>query len=415
MILCAVSDLEPGMEVGGSVPHPRRPQTELLRPGVTLDSRMIRYLHRLGVNELWVHHEATDDLDPAVAANLSQARLAVYGQLKTDLGRLSRATISTSQVQVYRQAVTGLVFELISSGKYAHLSHALLADPTHVFTHSANVAYLSVLVGLELEAYVMKQRQRLAPEHARDVVPLGLGAMLHDIGKLGLKEAVRRHHEIRPEPNGQEVLEAYHDHTLRGYRKLRETRLPATARQVVLNHHQRFDGSGWPDQAASVGRDLSEPQRATGIHIFSRIVAAANVLDNLLYDASGRKRPTVEALSEFHGSRFEGWFDPMVRDLMIRRIPPFPIGSLVRLSNDEQAVVTAPSFHQPCQPTVRLIDGRCGDDPGEHPVIDLAQEEGLFITEGAGRRVERHLFELPDPPPRRQARDDESTPRKKTA
>ena len=63
MLLCNVTSLEPGMEVGGSVPHPRRTATELLRPGVTLDTRMINYLRRAGVSEVWVRHDATADLD----------------------------------------------------------------------------------------------------------------------------------------------------------------------------------------------------------------------------------------------------------------------------------------------------------------------------------------------------------------
>ena len=78
MLLCNVNTLEPGMEVGGSIPHPRRTSTELLRPGVTLDSRMINNLRRLGVSEVWIRHDATADLDAAVASNLSAARLHVF-------------------------------------------------------------------------------------------------------------------------------------------------------------------------------------------------------------------------------------------------------------------------------------------------------------------------------------------------
>ena len=208
MLLCGISDLEPGMKVGATVIHPRRPALNLLRPGVDLDAEMIRHLARLGVSELWVHHDATSDLDAAVAPKLSKMQTAVYLQLKGDIAQLARVTVSTAQIQSYRRTISELVLELTANGKYARLSRQLLDDPGDLFTHSTNVAFLSTLVGLELQTYVIRQRPRLPSQHARDIVPLGLGAMLHDIGKTGISPEARRHHEIHPEPDDPEALDA---------------------------------------------------------------------------------------------------------------------------------------------------------------------------------------------------------------
>ncbi len=396
MLLCNVASLEPGMEVGGSIPHPRRPSTELLRPGVTLDARMINNLRRLGVSEVWVRHDATADLDVAVAPNLAAARMVVFNQLKKDFSRLSVSSLSGAQLQLYRQTITDLVFELLSSGKYAHLSHQLLADPSHVFTHCANVAFLSVLVGLEMETYLVDQRPQLAPEHARDVVPLGLGAMLHDIGKTGMEQGPRQHHEIHTPPDDPEALETYRDHVFSGRAMLDVSRFPATARHAVLNHHQRFDGTGWPDQALSTRGRRHGPQQSMDIHIFCRIIAAANVLDNLLNDSNHHNYPTVAALGDFNSERFDGWFDPVVRYLMIRRLPPFPIGSLVLLSNSRKAVIVALNFRQPCRPVVRILDEACRNENGELPVLDLDTDHHVHILEAAGQRVDQYLFDLPN-------------------
>ncbi len=396
MLLCNVNTLEPGMEVGGSIPHPRRTSTELLRPGVTLDSRMINYLRRLGVSEVWIRHDATADLDAAVASNLSSARLSVFNGLKKDFSRISVSSVSGAQLQTYRQSVTDLVFELISSGQYAHLSHQLLADPSQVFTHCANVAFLSLLVGLEMETYLVSQRPQLAPEHARDVVPLGLGAMLHDIGKVGTTQEARQHHEIHAPPDDPETLETYRQHVHTGRQLLDVSRFPATARHAVLNHHQRFDGTGWPDQAISTGGRQQGPQQSTDIHIFCRIISAANVLDNLLNDPTKQRYPTVAALRDFNSDRFEGWFDPVVRYLMIRRLPPFPIGSLVQLSNSRKAVIVSLNFRQPCRPVVRVLDEACRDKNGELPMLDLDADRSAHIVEAAGQRVDQYLFDLPN-------------------
>jgi HD-GYP domain-containing protein (c-di-GMP phosphodiesterase class II) len=395
MLLCSTADLEPGMQVGGSVAHPRRPETELLRPGAVLEGPMIERLRRIGVPEVWVQHDATADLDAAVAPDLSQARTAVYRKLKEDFGRMASATISAARIHDYRVAITELVFRLISSRKYAHLSQALMNERDRAFSHGADVAFLSVLVGLEIETYVVRQRPRLSPEHARDMVPLGLGAMLHDIGKLQLEGQARHHHEIDPAPDEAENAQQYTTHAELGYDILAETRMPATARQIVLNHHQRFDGSGWPDLRIVTRGRRTGPQKERDIHVFSRIVAAANVLDNLLHNQGDNPRPIVAALRDFAGPRFDGWFDPVVRDLVIRRVPPFPIGSLVRLSDGRRAVVVRPNFHQPCRPAVRTLADPDRHEAGEQPTIDLEACTDLHIVECAGQRVEQHLFELP--------------------
>jgi len=393
MLLCSVGDLEAGMRTGGSVLHPQRPETELLRPGVTLDASMIRHLRRVGIRQVWVHHDATSDLDGAVASELTEARVKVFTQLRNDFGRLASDTISTATVQSYRTAVSDLICALISSRKFASLSQQMLEDPSGVFSHSASVAYLSILVGLEIESYIVRQRSRMSSDRARDLLPLGLGAIMHDVGKVGEAEGGGGEHEIRWSDDADpQAIEAYREHVFRGYRMLDDSRAPATSKQVVLNHHQKFDGSGWPCMSWATDGRRKQPQSGSAIHIFSRVVAAANVLDNLLTDASGRRRPAVAALHEFAGPRFDGWFDPVVRGLMVRRIPPFAVGAMVRLSDGQAAAVVSPSYAQPCRPSVRLLDDSDSDDAPK--VIDLTLKPELHIVECAGEPVEKHLFDL---------------------
>src|SRR5262249_37883776 len=158
-----------------------------------------------------------------------------------------------------------------------------------------------------------------------------------------------RTHEVHvkaPEDKG----EGYDRHTLDGYKMLRLSRGAASVTQAALNHHQRFDGSGWPDMAVATQNRRSGTQSGRQIHIFTRIVAAANVLDNLMRSATGDRLPPAAALHAFASSRFDGWFDPVVRRAALRRIPPFAVGSQVKLSDGRKAVVIAPSMENPCRP-----------------------------------------------------------------
>ena len=400
MLLCSLDNVQPGTELAAAVFHPRRPGVELLRPGVVLDHALLVRLRQLGVGTIWVACDATADLDALMPEDIGQTRRAAYELLKQNFSAISRSTVTAGDVQRYRQIIMDLVLELMGNRHLAGLSEQLFAGPPSLFTHGANVAYLSVLVGLRLEAYVIQQRDRLEYDHARDLTNLGIGAMLHDIGKLGMAKAVARRTAIDPgDPSEPKDAEAeqdgpdYHEHPQLGYEMLSDTQTPATAKQIALNHHQRWDGKGYPDLSAVTRQRRRGPQQGEQIHVFCRIVAVADVMDHLIREAQQMNRPTVAALRAMHEARFDGWFDPIVRDMMLRCLPPFPVGSHLRLSSGQEAVAIAPSLDQPCRPVVRLLDDAAGEGQAGS-AINLQERLGLCVTECAGREVGPYLFEL---------------------
>jgi HD-GYP domain-containing protein (c-di-GMP phosphodiesterase class II) len=222
--------------------------------------------------------------------------------------------------------------------------------------------------------------------------------MLHDFGKLEHPAAAQQHHEVferleRPRPEG------YREHPLAGYRLLRSSRTPASAAQAVLNHHQRYDGRGWPGPGTLTHQRRAAAPAGRQIHVFTRIVSVANVLDNLLRDAHGAARPPVAALYDLAGPRFHGWFDPRVVQVLLRRLPPFPLGSSVRLSDGRAAAVVVPNLQQPCRPMVRLLAESDRDAQGRYPTFRLADHPDLRIVEWAGVAVTQWLFTLPEKDP----------------
>ncbi|MFA9476891.1 HD-GYP domain-containing protein [Phycisphaerales bacterium AB-hyl4] len=418
LIVCDINDVEPGVTLAGAVFHPARPNRELLEPGVELDARLLRRLKQLGVRELWVHHEALADLDRLIPPTLGQARRAACEQLYQDFKQMADITVTSGHVQIYRRAVMDMVCELAGNRAVGGLSERLIGGPPGLFTHATNVAYLSVLVGLELETYVVGQRQRLTADHARDLTSLGIGALLHDMGKLTLPKQMHHWQVLSADDHAAAALadgsadewlddlpddprDAYRSHTLAGYHLLRGSRAPAPATQIVLNHHQRWDGSGFPDMSDATESRREGTQQGEAIHIFSRIVAAADVLDHLMHDASGKTRPAVSALSALASRQFEGWFDPVVRDTLLRCIPPFVIGSQVTLSDGRAAAVVRPSVEQPCRPAVRLLGEADREADGCYPTLDLRETPDVHIATCSGHDVAQHLFALEERRPLR--------------
>lgn len=387
MLLCAIDQIEPGMTLGASVPHPHRPESELLRIGVKLDINMLDRLRQFQVSHCWVDCAVTGDIDASLGDDASRARAVVCQKLKDDFNKKAASTVSTASIDGVRESMAALTDALLSGLQYARLTERLFDTSDDLFAHSSNVAYLSIVIALSLEDYLIAERKRLAAHQARDTVSLGLAGVFHDIGKAMIHGDLRQRHAVhhRDEKHPAEYLA----HTVASFKMLNDPSFPATARQAVLNHHQRFDGTGWPN-LQKLSKTPIKPQVGKNIHVFSRIVAAANVLDNLLIDADGLKRPTIAALREFASDRYDGWFDPVIRDAAIRHIPAFPIGALVELNDGSQAAVVAPNIDQPCRPTLRPLDL---ERPGQ--LIELAEHEELRIVRCAGEDVEDHLFTLP--------------------
>lgn len=385
MLYCGINEVEPGMVVATPVMHPRALDKEILKPGHALTPQSIAKLRQIGVTRLWVDFDAAADIEGLVEQHLTKARQQVYSKIKSDFRRLSAKSVSSSEVQTYRDLMTKLVSVLVVGQGYASLTDQMFAGGDSFFTHSTNVAYLAAVTGIELRDYIILQRPKVNPAQAVDLVALGMAGVFHDVGKLSLGSSAGRSHECLGLDPSLEI--DYRQHPVMGYKALRESRLSPTVLQAVLNHHQRYDGEGWPDLTEITDGRIRGAQSGQRIHIFARIVAAANTLDVLLSDAERLGKPPAAALAAFAGPGFDGWFDPQVRRAILRRVPPFPIGADITLSDGRRAVVTEPNADAPFRPIVRVISDKpnATDDPFDHAeTLRLANYPHLRIVRCAG-------------------------------
>jgi HD-GYP domain-containing protein (c-di-GMP phosphodiesterase class II) len=341
----------------------------------------------MGVIEVWTQHELTDDLNNITGESLTLAQRQIYSDLRTVFSGAGRKTVTTAHFANFKQSVMSLVCDVIANREIASLSSRLRATDGPLFAHSASVAYLSVLLGLELENYIITERTRLNSKDARDFTGLGLAGMLHDIGKTVGNAALAETHECahdRENPDATERPGGYDDHPRVGYDMLEQCRTPPATRQAVLMHHQRWNGSGWPAPTNDAKND-GRPPAGNTIHIFSRIVAVANTLDNLMTSLPDGAPPAL-ALNALASQRFDGWFDPVVRRAALRAVPPFAIGSRVTLSDGTDAVVTSPNRDDPIKPTVRPLI-----KDGETHMIDLANDPDTRTISAVGAVDTSHI------------------------
>lgn len=204
--------------------------------------------------------------------------------------------------------------------KSAELEQALaLVEATYDSTLNALTAALDYRDN-ETEGHsqrVTLYAVRLARElglQGRDLVDLTRGALLHDVGKIGIPDAVLR----KPGALAPEEWVLMRRHPVMGYEMLKEIEFLRSALPVVLHHHERFDGTGYPTGLA-----------AGEIPLAARIFAVCDTLDAILSDRPYRAaRSVAEARAEF--VRCSGTqFDPAVVEAFLK-VPDADWGAIRR-------------------------------------------------------------------------------------
>jgi len=392
MIRVSVNDLEPGMVLAAPIPHPQLSDMALLEAGKELAPDMIPQLRRHHVRSVWIRHPGFADLDGMADSAAWAARQKLYYHVHSSFKGILTRTKGAFEQQEYRAIVSELILGLVVDKGRAPSAERIIDEPEEMFAHSENVAYLSLVIGLHLRDYIIAERKYVKQVDALDLTNLGVGGVLHDLGKLGLHRKMRRAH-IFEEPDD---VDAYRSHPGKGYKALRG-RVEATAAAIVLHHHQRFDGEGFPKPKRRHKECIPGPIEGRRIHIFTRIVAVANAIDALISASRRRNRPAIAALAALRSPALEGRFDPVVVDAALRCFPPFVPGSCVTLSDDRPAVVVAANPKDPCRPRVRLMNPDAPFDDPAGKDVDLAEPDAPFIAREGGRAVSKYLYGLPEP------------------
>ena len=394
MFLVPVRALKPGMQLAQPVTHPLRDDFILLEKGYALTDTIASRLASTGVEEIWIKFPPLRARNDQVYDRLCAHHFGLYRAMRRSIGRVRNRVAIDSNLSVYHRSVEGLLFEIITDPENQAVIAPLSDHAADLAGHMANVAYLSLLLGSHLTAYLRTQRRNLPSHIAEGTRGLGLGALLHDIGKL----------EIDPRMRGVCIFDddsesdEYRIHATAGYERVLGS-IPAAAANVVLNHHQQYDGLGFPERFDRLTKSTREPPSGDRIHVFSRIVAVADAFDHILLEG-GPKLPTIAALHALQSPRFGGWFDPTVVEALVRLVPPFAVGTMVMLSNGADAVVTANHPMNPCAPTVKLVRGPINQrgphlTPGE---TELRRHAFLSVAEVDDESVVPYLFETASTP-----------------
>ena len=292
------------------------------------------------------------------ARELAKATYTGTLELLRELERLIRSNQSLNVAHLKNTARS--LVDSILRNRFAMLElSGLKSFDEYTFYHSVNVAILSVALGSTLT------------RDYRFLSTLGVGAILHDVGKMTIDLSVLN----KTGPLTSDEWAEMRHHPVRGAEIVALTAGVDRASIVcVLEHHMRYDLGGYPPR---------EPKR--GQHIASRIVAVADAYDAMTsqrpYSAPRMQDEAMGIIVKSAGSSL----DPVLVRQFVDMLGYFPPRSLVLLNTGETAVVVSPSASDPARPVIRLIAGPDGT------VVSPMDLDLSVSAEAQGRSVVRCL------------------------
>lgn len=377
VLVLPVDDAEPGVCLALPVLHPQQPGQELLKAGYVLDEPVLRRLRQLGVETLYVAYPELADLDRHLLPVLSPARQRIYTQIRNTIRAVEKTAKPTVTFPDYYAATRELVITLLNQGQHAVYMEQLAGRaPEDEIAHATAVAHVSLMLGIRLEQYLIRERSRLSAAHAREVVNLGVAGMLHDIGKPRLPESVRGANALLI-PEDPQLRAEWEAHPRVGYEMVRGG-IESSAAVAILQHHQRFDGTGFPSAKQPDKPDA--PLAGAQIHVFARIIAAADLYDRLAAAPDGRRRTNLQVLHRIR-SEYASWIDPQILRILPSVVPPFPPGTIATLDDQRTAVIVGNDPANPYAPTVRQLE-RGLVLTGEPFVVNTPGQPVIAVAEG---------------------------------
>ena len=216
--------------------------------------------------------------------------------------------------------------------------------------HAMNVGIVSLLMG------------RCFGFSDEEMQDLGVGAMLHDVGKLEMPARLR-HREDNFSPSEVRV---YEEHVELGLVQARRMGLSAGATAVLAQHHEHADSTGFPNHLNSDRMTMA-----------ARIVALVNRYDNLCNPHLLARALTPHESLSLLFAQGRSKYDTSILGAFIKMMGVYPPGSTVQLTDDRYGLVVAVNSARPLKPQVLVYDA--GTPRDEALVLDLETAPGLGI------------------------------------
>ena len=361
LVSLPISELQPGMFVDSVCKQRSDAKIKIKSRGMVRDKAIIAQLLSKGVLELKIDFSQSEIEVPEKYRPQPKAEEKAEPKIKLSSSKPVKSTVkeksleqefakASQQFDQHSQQLKNLYGELTIGAK---LDVSLLNQVSNdivdsVLRNSNAMAILSRL--RDKDGYnwrhminctiLMSVFAKYLGIKSEQIQQLALGAMLHDVGHTKLPQGL-----INKTENVNEFeFKALKKHVVQSLGLVKgEAGISNLIMDMILNHHERIDGSGYPRGLS--GTKISKP---------ARMMAIVDV-----YDAMTSERPHQSGEEPIHALRYllanKHQFDAQLVQKFIKCLGVHPVGTIVRLTNDRLALVLEGNKQSPMKPKVKVF------------------------------------------------------------
>ncbi|MDF2505806.1 MAG: family phosphohydrolase [Clostridium sp.] len=322
----------------------------LLRSGIKLSRVYIEKLKEIGILYIYLEDSRLEDVEEEDKQLLELKNLTMKNMSKIikNICRNNRRE-SKDSLKIAEDLINYII-EIGDVNKFLYNIHTY---DNYTYGHCIDTGIMATFLGESMNL------------NKNELKELGIGAILHDIGKTKISNSIinkngslteEEYAEIKKHPiYGKEILE-------------KEFQISDNSIKVVTQHHERVDGKGYP--YGLKGNEISK---------FGKIICVCDVYDSVMSDRCYRERFTPNDAYELILAGSGTLFDDKIVESFKNTFSVYPLGSCVRLSNGVEGYVIKQNSGFPDKPTIRVLYDTDTKKPIQFYEIDLVKSLNLVI------------------------------------
>ena len=355
MQFVASRDAREGMCVAEAVYDPQG--RTLIARGQRLGTHHLVRLRKFGIRAIFIDPTNGEAVVKPTRSDLREQCQQVLGNACQSLRQEFAAKRVILDAASIKAAADNLLDALTRTNKPLVTLCHVNDSSDRLMQHSVNVAVLGTVLAVDL---------RLPRESLYD---LAVALLFHDVGMIFLPEDVQN----ASQPPTPAQTSAIQQHARLGFEHLVHSQaISPVACGLILRHHERLDGSGYPQSLA--GETIS---------LQARIMAVAEAYDSLTSGRLGIPAVLPDAAISFIISRAGTQFAPNVAAALCRRVALYPVGTAVQLTTGEYGVVAGLLPDMPHRPVILTHLDPTGKKLKQPLIVDLTSDKNRGVRRSA--------------------------------
>ena len=279
----------------------------------------------------------------------------VEEQVKASIKSILERHLSqqTKGLEKIAETAQNIITDILEEDEVVEKVYDVKERSADIYEHSLQVCTIATLIALKLG---------LDEEQVYDI---SVSSLIHDLGL--------RYLTVRYEDQDINLLpardqEEYKKHPIYGYTAIKnEEWLSNQAKDIVMSHHERKNGSGYP-----LGTDI--------VSRMAQIVGVCDEFDELICGIGKARVRVHEAINNIRN--YGGiWYERDIVDTFLQLIAVYPAGSKVKTNEGERGVVLRQNAHFPERPVLRITHDRFGQAVQGEKIVDLIKNTRVVIQE----------------------------------